>query len=315
MSSTSRARTVLLGPQGDRPVVAAVLAELGVDGTVAMITSGWEEREDDDGALIEWCGGRAVNLRLHARRLEILQADQPLAASQGEADALAEELRELYRVRLDHGMAAVRQLHHLVPRARHLGATEVDSALAAVAELDTVHLVRLAAVASMLRAEVESGEHPEVQRHRGEVAEQLAGCSALVVAGGHVGELVAGLTLFGIDQLAADLPIVAWSAGAMALTERVVVAEPMLPAGGASPEVYDRGLDRCHQLVALADAAARLPLGDPEMLASLARRMAPRVVVLLDEGDRVDVGPDGRPDLAGARVVGLDGLLHTQEAA
>ena len=45
---------------------------------------------------------------------------------------------------------------------------------------------------------------------------------ALAIAGGHVGVLLRCLKLFGVSP-PAELPVVAWSAGAMALTDRVVL--------------------------------------------------------------------------------------------
>ena len=39
-------RTILLGPQRFQVTAPAALRSLGVDGPVATINSGWEERED-----------------------------------------------------------------------------------------------------------------------------------------------------------------------------------------------------------------------------------------------------------------------------
>ena len=40
-------RVVFLGPQRFRPTLAAVLDRLEVDGTVAAVTAGWQEREQE----------------------------------------------------------------------------------------------------------------------------------------------------------------------------------------------------------------------------------------------------------------------------
>ena len=56
-------RVVLLGPQR-RPTVDAAIRSLALDGAVATITAGWQEREADDGELSGLLGGRDTNLGL-----------------------------------------------------------------------------------------------------------------------------------------------------------------------------------------------------------------------------------------------------------
>ncbi len=78
--------------------------------------------------------------------------------------------------------------------------------------------------------------------------------SALAIAGGHVGELARVLHLF---HVAPHLPprVVAWSAGAMALTERVVLFHDFVPHGVAQTEVYGAG----HRRRATASWRSRMP--------------------------------------------------------
>ena len=64
-------KVILLGPQR-RPTVDVVARSLGLgreglDGPVATVTAGWQEREPDDGELTALLGGRAVNLSLYRR--------------------------------------------------------------------------------------------------------------------------------------------------------------------------------------------------------------------------------------------------------
>jgi hypothetical protein len=63
-------------------------------------------------------------------------------------------------------------------------------------------------------------------------------------------------------------------------------------------------------VVPLPAAASRLRIDDRNHLALLARRLAPRACVLLDEGDRVPFDRDGVADLSGARVVATDGMVR-----
>ena len=56
-------RLTLLGPQR-RPTLDAVAESLRLVGPIATITAGWQERDSEDGALIEQLGARHVNLSL-----------------------------------------------------------------------------------------------------------------------------------------------------------------------------------------------------------------------------------------------------------
>ena len=70
----------LLGPQR-RPTLDRVLSSLGVEGPVAVVNAGWQEREADDAEILALAGGQAVNLRLFARWMTVLQADPDQAVS------------------------------------------------------------------------------------------------------------------------------------------------------------------------------------------------------------------------------------------
>ena len=123
----------------------------------------------------------------------------------------------------------------------------------------------------------------------------------LAIAGGHVGVLLRCLQLFGVDP-PPELPVVAWSAGAMALTDRVVLYNDNGPQGVQGAEVWDRGVGRVHDVVAMPHARRRLQLDDPMHAQVFVRRFAAGRCLLLDDGAQVDIGTDGKvPD--GARVL------------
>src|SRR5207244_5804991 len=84
--------------------------------------------------------------------------------------------------------------------------------------------------------------------------------------------------------LAGDRPIVAWSAGAMALADRIVLFHDDPPHGTAISEILDVGLARAPGLVLLPDASERLHLHDRERVGELAARYAPATSVALDPG-------------------------------
>ena len=94
--------------------------------------------------------------------------------------------------------------------------------------------------------------------------------------------------------------MIAWSAGAMALTERIVLFHDRAPQGPGHPEVYGSGLSVLRNVVPLPHARARLLLDDAPRMAVFARRFAPARCVLLENGTRIDTGqrrqlPAGHP--------------------
>jgi hypothetical protein len=135
----------------------------------------------------------------------------------------------------------------------------------------------------------------------------------VVVAGGHVGVLADVLHLFNV---AASLPsaVIAWSAGAMALAERIVLFHDRSAHGPGHPESYGSGLSAFRNVVPLPHARARLLLDDAPRMAVFARRFAPARCVLLENGTRIDTGSDGSCP-PGTRVLAGDGRVTTLEAA
>jgi len=302
----SRPAITVLGPQR-RPTVDRVLQSLGGSGPVALVTAGWQERESDDAELISLTGGRGVNLNLHARWLEVLQQDGEYARAEREHRALLDDLQQLYLLRLDHALQAVYGMAQRPGGHSRTRQMAVEDALAMVRLLDETHLTRVRELHDEFYAQWRLEERGIVARQREEVRDLLAEAECLLVAGGHVGELLHVLHVF---HVAPSLPrrVVAWSAGAMALTSRVVLFGDRAAQGPAHSEVYDEGLGVVAGLVLLPHARRRLRTDDLDRMAVLARRFAPASCLVLDDGVRVDIGPDGELP-PGARVVGTDGRI------
>jgi len=300
-------KVTVLGPQR-RPTLAAVARDLDPGRPIATVTAGWQDREPDDGELDGLLDGRSANLRLHARWHDVLADDPDYAAAERAYLAVRREQRELYLIALD---GVLRALHETV----RVGGDSVHSAARVDAEAvvrlaDERHLSRVREARTAFEATVRAGERTAVARHRAEVGEVLAAASALVVAGGHVGVLLHLLRLFAVP---APEVLVAWSAGAMALTERVLLFHDPDPHDAAPhdpshAEFLDAGLGWLRGCVLLPHARRRLRTDDPGRMAELAVRAAPARCVVLDDGARLDLGPGGAlpPD---ARVVTDDGRI------
>jgi hypothetical protein len=303
-------RVTLLGPQR-RPTLDTVAASLYPEGPIATITAGWQEREPDDGELGKLLGSRDVNLRLYRRWLDVQERDPELALGERKLAAVLDELQDLYLLRLDHALQAVYAVQRRSASQR-LRASVLAEAVDAVRELDAAHLRRVSAIRGEFYQRLRPHDRPVIAGHRAEVAGLLRDATAVVVAGGHVGVLADVLHLFNIAA-ALHSPVIAWSAGAMALTDRMVLFNDRAPQGPGHPEVYSTGLSVLRTMVVLPHASARLLLGDTPRMAVFARRFAPARCVLLDQGARVDIDGDNRPP--GARVLAEDGHVTTLEAA
>jgi hypothetical protein len=288
-------RVVLLGPQR-RPTLDSVVRSLDLRGPFATVTAGWREREPDVGELTSLLGGSAVNLELYRRGVDVAERDPVFAAGWDELRRTLDGLQEVYLLRLDYALRAV----DAIQRRAGVDAEAVAEAVAAVRELDEAHLRRVNGARGEFYARLEPHARPVIAAHRAEVAAVLGGAATLVIAGGHVGVLADVLHLFNVAASVVS-PVIAWSAGAMALTDRIVLFHDRAPQGAGQPEVYGSGLSLLRDVVLLPHAKARLLLDDAPRMAVLARRFAPARCVPLEAGTRIDVVDGAWP--AGVRVI------------
>jgi hypothetical protein len=305
-----------------------VIRSPGLDGAgpVATITAGWQEREADDGELSGLLGGRGTNLGLYRRWLDTQDRDPGYAAAERRVRGELAELQDIYLLRLDHALRAVYALQHRSGDQRRSGdqlhAEAVAAAVAAVRELDAAHLRRVNGVRGEFFAELRPHDRPVIAGHRAEVAGILRQAAALVIAGGHVGVLADVLHLFNVAAALSGQPggpaaaVVAWSAGAMALTDRIVLFGDRSPQGPGHAEVYGSGLSVLRDVVLLPHARARMLLDDTPRMAVFAQRFGPGRCVLLDGGTRIefDHGSEGGWP-PGTRVLAGDGHVTALEAA
>lgn len=309
-----RPSAILLGPQRHAITVTEELAALGLQGRIAAITAGWQEREAEDDELQDAIGHRAVNLRLHQRCDRAFANDPELFSAHRARQDRLRQLQDLYRRRLSALVEIVLDLLDR-PEPKDLLEPEVQHALEQVRALDRHHLARIDSVHAEFEAAVRPGERPALLREREEVAELIDQCEIVAVAGGHVATLLNRMRLLDVVQQFGDRPVLAWSAGAMVLTERVVLFHHKPPQGVGHAEVLDAGLGLVPGLVALPHASRRLLLDDVHRMRQFAQRFSPAVCVCLDPRSRV--GWDGNEWSAGpgTQQVGLDGHLHGMAAA
>lgn len=313
MRGSAERHVVLLGPQRKQQSVATAVAELGISGPLAIVTAGWEEREREDAGLSRDLGGRTRNLGLYPRADDIYGRDDTVRSLMHERQDRLRQLQGLYRLRLAPQLLVCRTLLASTdpgePDALH--GPEIESAIAGIRAVDQHHLDRTATLETEIGERLAESRQPAIERHRSELIELLDGTEALLIAGGHVGTLLTLLRLFDLMELAAGKPVVAWSGGAMVISDRVVLFHDSPPQGPGDVEIYGPGLGLVTGVVPLPHAHHRLRLGDQGRVALLARRFSPATCIALDYGGRIDRGrsaADWRPG-GEASVLGTDGRL------
>lgn len=302
-------RCILLGPQAEQTTLSVAVAGMEGSGPIATITAGWQERESEDEDLDRELGGRSHNLRLYARWDEVMAEDPELRQGHLDLQTRLRELRRIYNARLDHAMQAWQRMMEW-RGDRDLARGEMEHALSTIRSLDQHHLTRITELREDFLSRFQPGSRDAVRRRRDTILAELAECSAVCVAGGHVAVLLNRLRLFELAEPLAERSVVAWSAGAMALSARVVLFHDRPPQGPGHAEAFDHGLGLTPGVVALPDAEHRLQLDDRGRVSRLAQRFAPDVCVLLEAGRRVDVegtrwrSADGIRVLRGSGQVG-----------
>ena len=306
-----RARhVILLGPQTLEENVAGALGDPSGAGRVATITAGWQERESEDEALDLALGGGTVNLKLYERAESVAEEDPELATARRSIQDRLKLLRRAYNVRLARLMEAFAALEDFPGDATILD-PERAAALDAIRLLDRRQAERIGEMRDAFDRRFSPHDRPSIRRHRREIAEVLRDAGVIVVAGGHVAVLLNRLNLFGLGAELAGRKLIAWSAGAMALSPLVVLFHDSPPQGPGNAEVLESGLDLFPVVVPLPYASRRLRADDLRRMSRFARRFAPQRCVFLDAGTRIEWKRGGWRAVGEAREIAPDGRTVT----
>ena len=262
--------TILLGPQRFTTTVQATLRSLDCEGPVAMVNSGWEEREAEDAELRGVFDDRGVNVSLYSRAVETLASDRDLRVAILEHRTRHAELRAFYGIRLQ---AAWDTVFAVMRRSSKDDVAEGArrSAVQALRDVDDWYAYEVARIVETTATSQVVQSSEALARQRREVAEIISGAAVVAVAGGHVGILMETLRLFDV-AIPLQTPVIAWSAGAMVVCDAVVLFHDFAPQGVTAPEVFDRGLGRLRGVHSAASRPAAPGPGGPGANGALRRR-------------------------------------------
>jgi len=265
---------VLLGAQRFEPTLADTVAEVGVTGDIAVITAGWQERESEDEELAAHLGDRTVNLELHKRADRVFKSDPELAETHRKRQERMRDHQDLYRVRLEAALEAIERIadRKVLDEVRK---PALSAAMLALREIDQWHLAQCASIRADFNKSVRPLERKAVMRERAELASLVGRCNAIAIAGGHVATLLNRLELFHVAEFIGHRAVFAWSAGAMAISQHVVLFHDDPPQGAGAAEVLDAGLGLVPGVVVLPQPERRLHLNDKARVGLMAKRFAP----------------------------------------
>ena len=273
----------LLGPQRPTVNLAAAFRTLDDGQSVAVVSAGWQEAEGDIDELHEIIKCPLVDLRLYQRAEKVLAHAARLREIYRERQDRLQELQRLYRLRLSPSMLAARDLLQADGDPAILK-HEQRHAVAQQRVLDRHHLRRICAIHKDFDRRIADEQPPILIEHVAEIADALSRCQTVIIPGGNVAVLLNRLRLFGLGPSLASKNIIAWSAGAMVLSDKVVLFHDNTPQGHRNAEVFDSGLGIVNEFVFLPDAKHRLKLSDKIGVALFCRRFAPATCVTLDSG-------------------------------
>lgn len=306
---------LLLGPQRPTSNIDGALARAGIgDAPIAVISAAWQEAEGDLDGLQQVLRNPLSDLCLYQKAEQLFAADADLHDAYRLRQTRLKEQQQLYRLRLRQLMIAARAT------LRGEGdpavvAAERRHAISQLRALDRHHLRQVGKVHARFDAAINANPHPGLSEHAASIKHELSQFETILITGGNVVVLLNRLRLFGLDTLLRDKNIVAWSAGAMALCDRIVLFHDKLPQGRRDAELLGTGMGIVPGVVLLPDATRRLRVNDPLRVSLFDRRFSPATCMTLDNGAMLLFEGETLKDSEAARRMTRNGQFKRVRAA
>lgn len=250
---------------------------------MAVISAGWQEAEGDIGDVFEQVQRPLLDLGIYQKAEHLTTAYPEFAEAYRERQDNLKDLQRLYRLRCKQLMIAAR-LALRAEASPEILATEQHHAMSQVRELDRHHLRSMQAIHTEYDPTFDALTSGEITAFSAEISTKIADCKTLLITGGNVMVLLNRLNLFGLKDVLVNKHLVAWSAGAMVLSDTLVLFHDKTPLGRRDPEVVSKGCGVIPGYVFLPDAKRRLRKSDTVRTRLMCRRFAPAQCVTLNNG-------------------------------
>lgn len=275
---------LLLGPQRPTVNLDSALARSGIaDGPIAVISAAWQEAEGDIDDVRHLVKSPLTDLGIYHRANELFGADKPLHDAYRSRQESLKEQQRLYRMRLRQLMIAARATLSAEGEAGVVAA-ERRHAISQLRALDRHHLRQVGKIHGRFESAVNNTTHTHLADVIAKLEEQLSRFETVLITGGNVVVLMNRLRLFGLHTLLREKNIIAWSAGAMVLCDRIVLFHDKLPQGRRDAEILSQGMGLLPRLVLLPNPSDRLRTRDLLRVSLFDRRFSPAICTTLDSG-------------------------------
>jgi hypothetical protein len=297
----------LLGEQREQPRLQAALDRWGIRGPVGLVAAGWEEDEFDDAWVQAAISAPLFNSKLYEFADQLFAEDPEVLTLLRQRQDKLRELREVNQLQTDHLGAVARELL----RQSDPGDAFAEPLALTFKQLREVDSQYMRSVNLLIRdfdRKIAPGTRPSIFSYRRRVLDRLRGCRALLIAGGHIGVLLNRLKLSRLlDHL--DVPVIAWSGGAMALGDQVCFYHHFIPHADGQVELSRYGMRWFSGLQLFPRARDRLDWSDRVELALLSRRIKGRCL-LLDRDSELEWSSSRLTRASGVRALTSEGLIE-----
>lgn len=306
---------LLLGPQ--RPEIHLgdnlVGKTLG-DAPTAVISAGWQEAEGDLDELRPHVANALTDLRLYERAEALFAADESLRDAYRRRQDTLQDQQQLYRLRLKQLSIATREILRIPGDVSTL-AEERRHAISQLRALDSHHVRQVRKINAEFEDRFCPEHHAAIADVANAIGDELSKCGALLVTGGNVVVLINRLRLFGMEKYLRRCNIVAWSAGAMVLCDRIVLFHDRMPQGRRDPEIMCEGLGIIGGTVLLPDVRNRLRTNELVRTSLFSRRFSPATCLALDNGSSLLLVGGKVDESVGVRHLSREGKLRSVRTA
>jgi hypothetical protein len=307
---------LLLGPQRPDVNLGSAMAHSGIgDAPIAVISAAWQEAEGDIGDVQGLMANNPLHdLRLYQRAEAVFAADADLQSAYRERQDQLIEQQRMYRLRLRQLTIAAREILRMEGNAVAI-AEERRHAISQLRALDRHHVRQIRKINARFAEQLSVEFNTLLADNLAELKEELSRFETVMMTGGNVFVLMNRLSLFGLDGLLQDKNIVAWSAGAMVLCDRIVLFHDRMPQGRRDSEVMGEGLGIVQGTVLLPDARGRVRKDDLIRSSLFSRRFSPATCLTLDNGSLLKIQNGRVRESESVQHISRDGRFVRVKAA